>query len=114
MRNISIGGESRRAGTDLPRSIGSRASRAFVGVRAISGDRVLDILYPLAAIALILLGWELWVRLGHVPRFIMVPFSSVVQACWENAGILLHHTWVTVKESLYRSEERRVGKECRL
>ena len=31
----------------------------------------------------------------------MVPFSSVVQACWENAGILLHHTWVTVKESLY-------------
>ena len=52
-------------------------------------------------IALLLVAWELWVRLGHEPRYIMVPFSEVAKACIENAGILLHHTWVTTKESLY-------------
>ena len=62
---------------------------------------MLDVVYPTATIAALLLAWELWVRLGHEPRYIMVPFSDVAQACVQNAGILLHHTWVTTKESVY-------------
>jgi NitT/TauT family transport system permease protein len=67
---------------------------------AFSSERVLDVLYPFATVALLLLAWELWVRLGHEPRYIMVPFSEVAKACFRNAGVLLHHTWVTVKECL--------------
>jgi NitT/TauT family transport system permease protein len=69
--------------------------------RAVTRDRVLDVVYPLVALALLLLAWELWVRVGNEPRYIMVPFSDVMEACWSNAGVLLHHTWVTLKESLY-------------
>src|SRR5215831_2609505 len=68
--------------------------------RRISGDRVLDIVFPCVTVALLLVAWELWVRLGHEPRYIMVPFSEVAKACFQHAGILLHHTWVTLKECL--------------
>ena len=55
----------------------------------------------LIAVAILLIGWELWVRLTHQPRYIMVPFSDVISACWDGRGQLLHHTWVTTVESVY-------------
>jgi NitT/TauT family transport system permease protein len=64
-------------------------------------DRVLDVVYPAAAVALFLLAWELWVRIGNEPPYIMVPFSDVFRACFEHWGTLLHHTLATTKESLY-------------
>jgi NitT/TauT family transport system permease protein len=69
--------------------------------RRLNLDRVLDVAYPAAAVALLLLGWELWVRIANEPPYIMVPFSSVLQACFEHWGTLLHHTLATVKESVY-------------
>jgi NitT/TauT family transport system permease protein len=62
---------------------------------------VLDVLYPLGAFAIILLAWELWVRIGNKPPYIMAPFSDVLEACFQNWGTLLHHTWATVRESIY-------------
>lgn len=64
-------------------------------------EKLLDVSYPLIAVAILLIGWELWVRLTHQPRYIMVPFSDVISACWDGRGQLLHHTWVTTVESVY-------------
>jgi NitT/TauT family transport system permease protein len=63
--------------------------------------RLGDVGYPLVAVALLLAAWELWVRLWHEPPYIMVPFTSVLGACFDHWGMLLHHTWVTVLESIY-------------
>jgi NitT/TauT family transport system permease protein len=64
-------------------------------------DRVRDVAYPAVAVGLFLLAWELWVRIGNKPPYIMVPFSDVLRACFENWGTLIHHTLATAKESLY-------------
>jgi len=66
-----------------------------------SRDRVLDVVYPAVAFALILLAWELWVRIGNEPPYIMASFTSVIQACFENWHTLIDHTWATVRESIY-------------
>jgi NitT/TauT family transport system permease protein len=64
-------------------------------------DRLLDAAYPAAAFGVLLVAWELWVRLTHQPAYIMVPFSDVLRACFDNWGQLVHHTWVTTRESIY-------------
>lgn len=69
--------------------------------RRLSFDRMLDFAYPAAAVAVLLVAWELWVRIGNKPPYIMVPFTTVLQASFENWGTLIHHTWVTTKESVY-------------
>jgi NitT/TauT family transport system permease protein len=76
----------------------SRSSR-LVDLRL--HERLRDAAYPAAAFAALLLGWELWVRLTHQPPYIMVPFSEVLRACFDNWGQLVHHTWVTTRESIY-------------
>jgi len=53
------------------------------------------------AFAVLLAAWELWVRLAHEPPYVMVPFTSVIGACFDNWGALLHDTRVTVVESIY-------------
>lgn len=68
--------------------------------RRVSRERALDVFYPLAGVGLLLVAWEVGVRLGNVPRYIMVPFSDVLTASIEDADILLHHTWVTTQECL--------------
>ncbi len=62
---------------------------------------MLDVAYPAAAVALLLLAWELWVRITNQPPYIMVPFTDVLRACFENWSTLIHHTLATAKESLY-------------
>jgi len=69
--------------------------------RRVSRDRVLDVLYPVVAVVLLLVGWELWVRIAHEPRYIMVPFSEVLKACFQNWHTLLRHTLATTKEAVY-------------
>jgi NitT/TauT family transport system permease protein len=69
--------------------------------RRLTFDRVLDFAYPAAAVVAFLVAWELWVRLANKPPYIMVPFTTVLEACFDNWGTLIHHTWVTTKESLY-------------
>jgi NitT/TauT family transport system permease protein len=69
--------------------------------RRLSVDRVLDVAYPAVTFALILLAWELWVRIGNEPPYIMASFSDVLKACFDNWGTLIHHTWATTRESIY-------------
>jgi NitT/TauT family transport system permease protein len=69
--------------------------------RRVPVDRLLDVAYPATAFALFLLAWELWVRIGNEPPYIMVPFTDVVQACFRDWGTLIDHTWATVRASLY-------------
>ena len=59
-----------------------------------------DVAYPAEAVLLVLVAWELWVRLTNQPPYIMVPFTDVLRACFEDWGMLLHHTWVTIVESV--------------
>lgn len=79
------------------RASAPRRMRILAGARPGVGD----IGYPLVAFALILVAWELWVRLTHEPPYIMVPFTSVIGACFDHWGTLLHNTRVTVVESIY-------------
>ena len=69
--------------------------------RRVPFDRLLDVAYPAVAVGLFLLAWELWVRIGNEPRYVMVPFTDVIQACIENWRTLVDHTIATVKESVY-------------
>jgi NitT/TauT family transport system permease protein len=69
--------------------------------RLVSRSRLLDVAYPAVTVALLLGAWEVGVRAGHEPRYIMVPFSDVAQASYHHFGILMHHTWVTLREALY-------------
>ena len=81
-----------------PQSVPAPRRRSvLVGLRPSPGD----VGYPLVAFVLLLAAWELWVRLAHEPPYIMVPFTSVIGACFDHWGVLLHHTRVTVVESIY-------------
>jgi NitT/TauT family transport system permease protein len=64
-------------------------------------DRLLDVAYPLTAFGVLLLAWELWVRVTNQPPYIMVPFTDVVQACFDDWDTLMRHTWATVRASIY-------------
>ena len=75
----------------------SRRPRRLDAVR----DKALNLGSPGLAVAILLVAWEVWVRLTDQPRYIMVPFSDVLSACWDGRGQLLHHTWVTTVESVY-------------
>src|SRR4051794_24190197 len=79
--------------------VGRSRSRRFANLRV--RERILDATYPALAFAALLLAWELWVRLTHQPAYVMVPFSDVLRACFDNWGQLVHHTWVTTREGIY-------------
>jgi NitT/TauT family transport system permease protein len=64
-------------------------------------DRFLDVAFPVATFCAFLVAWELWVRIGDQPRYIMVPFSEVLRECFNNWGTLLDHTWATARASIY-------------
>jgi NitT/TauT family transport system permease protein len=54
--------------------------------------------YSLLGIAVGLAGWELGVRLAHVPRYVLPPFSDAVATAVTERSYLLGETWVTVQE----------------
>jgi NitT/TauT family transport system permease protein len=97
-RAVTIGAASETVNVTQPQSAAApRRRRILGGARPSVGD----VGYPLVAFALLLAAWELWVRLGHEPPYIMVPFTSVIGACFDHWGVLLHNTRVTVVESVY-------------
>jgi NitT/TauT family transport system permease protein len=69
--------------------------------RRLTLDRMLDVAYPAAVVGAFLLAWELWVRIGNEPPYIMVPFSDVFVASFQNWGTLIDHTLATTKEAVY-------------
>jgi NitT/TauT family transport system permease protein len=69
--------------------------------RRITWDGVLDVAYPAALVGLVLLAWELWVRIDDTPPYIMVPFSDVVRASFDDWGTLIEHTIATTRAAVY-------------
>ncbi len=55
---------------------------------------------PLGLLALLLLGWELAVRLGEIAPWLLPPPSAIPGAVVGDAGDLLRHTLVTLQEVL--------------
>jgi NitT/TauT family transport system permease protein len=56
--------------------------------------------YPLAAVALAVLGWDLAVRLFAIRPFILPPPLAVAAVIVEEFPLLLRHGWVTLQEVL--------------
>ena len=54
-------------------------------------------LAPFLVIAAALLGWELVVRLGQIPQYILPAPSVVAITLWENLGSLMHSWLFTIK-----------------
>jgi NitT/TauT family transport system permease protein len=71
----------------------SRAWRWYV-------DKALGVILPVLAICAALAAWEAWVRLDHVPRYVMVPFSRVAQVAWDQWPNLSHQSGITLNEAL--------------
>jgi NitT/TauT family transport system permease protein len=63
-------------------------------------DKALGVLLPVLAICAALGAWEAWVRLDNVPPYVMAPFSKAAKIAWEQHGILLHQSWITLYEAL--------------
>ena len=63
-------------------------------------DRLASVFLPLLTLAAALGAWEAWVRLDHVPRYIMAPFSTVIQIDYHQRGFLLSQAWITLYEAL--------------
>ncbi len=59
-----------------------------------------SVFLPLLALAIALGAWEAWVRYDHVPRYIMAPFSTVIQVDWHQRGFLASQAWTTLYEAL--------------
>lgn len=57
------------------------------------------VLLPLGLALLVLLGWEVGVRLGHVAPVILPPPSDILAATWQQRRILLRHAVPTTLES---------------
>jgi NitT/TauT family transport system permease protein len=55
---------------------------------------------PVAALAVLVLLWEVAVRALHVPEFLLPPPSAVGQALVGAPALLLYHSWITTYETV--------------
>lgn len=69
-------------------------------IRRNDPSRVRRILVPTVTVALLLMVWELVVRLGIVPNFLLPSPTQVVAALVSDAGLLVSHAGTTLLESL--------------
>jgi NitT/TauT family transport system permease protein len=63
--------------------------------------RQLKLLPPAALLALLVGLWEVWVRVGDVPSYLLVGPSTIAEHIWNNWHSLSHDLTVTARESLY-------------
>ena len=54
-------------------------------------------LLPALTLLALLLGWELLVRLAHIPHYTLPAPSLVAQTLWDNFGSLAGSWWFTIK-----------------
>jgi putative hydroxymethylpyrimidine transport system permease protein len=57
-------------------------------------------LAPAALLALLIGGWELFAKLGHVENYLLPAPSEVASALWNDRDLLAPDTWVTAREVL--------------
>lgn len=55
---------------------------------------------PIALLVALIVIWEVVVRLSQTPAWILPPPSKIAEALAGNWRILLHHSWVTLEETL--------------
>ncbi|HLI51285.1 MAG TPA: ABC transporter permease [Thermomicrobiaceae bacterium] len=65
--------------------------------RAIPG---LGWIIPIVLLVLLVVAWEIAVRLSQTPAWILPPPSKISAALADNWRVLLHHSWVTLEETL--------------
>ena len=58
------------------------------------------IVMPLLVFALVIGGWELYVRVFDISLYILPSPSKIIEALVENFDILMQHSLVTLEESL--------------
>ena len=58
------------------------------------------IVMPLLVFALVIGAWEMYVRVFGISLYILPAPSKIVKTLFENMGVLLKHSWVTLEESL--------------
>ncbi len=63
-------------------------------------SRALNLLAPIALVALLLAAWEAACRLLHVPPYLLPPPSAIVAAGVANAPVLLSSAWNTLSMAL--------------
>jgi ABC-type nitrate/sulfonate/bicarbonate transport system permease component len=63
--------------------------------RLLRHDRVTRVLYPILAVVVLLLGWELGRDLVGLPRFLLPSPSEILDAMVRNRAMLLREAWVT-------------------
>lgn len=56
------------------------------------------IFYPIVLVILMLLGWDVSIRIFDIPQYLLPSPSSVVLSMNSD---LLYHSWITLQESLY-------------
>jgi putative hydroxymethylpyrimidine transport system permease protein len=56
---------------------------------------------PVALIALLIGGWELLAKLGHVENYLLPAPSEVASALWRDRDLLAPDAWVTAREVLF-------------
>ncbi len=62
--------------------------------------RISGVVYPVAAVVILLVLWEVGVRLLRIPEFLVPAPSRVVAKVQEHLGLLIRHGWITTKEIL--------------
>lgn len=87
---------TRGAETNGPEQGGSssRGAAAWLLTQAVS------LLLPLLTFAAILVIWEVAVRVGDVPAYIVPPVSGVISAMFTETSLLFPASWETIKEIL--------------
>lgn len=58
------------------------------------------ILAPAMVLLGITIAWELWVRLGNLPLYILPPPSAIAEALISERSVLVLHAGVTLKETV--------------
>jgi len=63
-------------------------------------EAILDLVLPGAAVAGFLVTWSLAVRLFRIPPYLLPAPEDVARLLYENRGMFLDNSWVTVQEVL--------------
>ncbi len=59
------------------------------------------ILLPLAFAAVLLGGWEVYVKASNINEILLPPPTRVASALWSDRGLLASNGWVTIREIVY-------------
>lgn len=82
--------------TTSPSEIDQTLQRSSRGVL----EPIRPLALPVLGGLLILLIWEMWVRIGQIPEFLLAKPSDVVVVLIEDFDMFLPHIWVTTQEIL--------------